>query len=149
MSSSASRAATNVLNRALSIASQRLFGHSPSPGHSCGSLSQDCYTSPGAPSLLRRPRIITLDPDAERDLLEDELLASQLVSDFFLFLISCFAVLMFFCSASALALLVDTSQGEKQEFPCQRSPQQFASQHDPIQQTSPHTRQINGTVPPT
>lgn len=49
--------------------------------------------------------------------------------------------------ASALALLVDALQGE--ELPGRRPAQQFASQHDPIQQTSPYTRQINGTVPPT
>ena len=62
------------------------------------------------------------------------------------FLISLFLTLMPF-AASALALLVDALQGE--ELSRRRSTQQFASQHDPIQQTSPHTRQINGTIPPT
>jgi serine/threonine-protein kinase ULK2 len=74
-SSTASRAATNALNRALSIASKKLFGHSPSPGHSRGSSSRD-YNTSSAPSSPRRPQIITLDADAERDPLEDELLAS-------------------------------------------------------------------------
>jgi serine/threonine-protein kinase ULK/ATG1 len=75
-SSTASRAATNALNRALSIASKKLFGHSsPSPGHSRRSPSRD-YNTTSAPSSPRRPQIITLDADAERDPLEDELLAS-------------------------------------------------------------------------
>jgi len=67
---------------------------------------------------------------------------------FSFFLISFFpgADYLFF-SASALALLVDALQGK--ELPRRRSAQQFASQHDSIQQTSPHTRQINGTVPTT
>ena len=73
-SSAASRAATNALNRALSIASKKLFGHS-SPGHSRGSPSRD-YGINSAPSSPRRPQIIALDADAERDPLEDELLAS-------------------------------------------------------------------------
>ncbi|CAA7263301.1 unnamed protein product [Cyclocybe aegerita] len=68
-SSMASRAATNALNRALSIASKKLFGHSTAGR----SPSRDYNTS--APSSPRRP-IIALDADAERDPLEDELLAS-------------------------------------------------------------------------
>ncbi|KIM41275.1 hypothetical protein M413DRAFT_445312 [Hebeloma cylindrosporum] len=71
-SSTASRAATNALNRALSIASKKLFGHSPSPGRS---PSRD-FNNTSAPSSPRRPQIIALDADAERDPLEDELLAS-------------------------------------------------------------------------
>ncbi|KAF4613175.1 hypothetical protein D9613_010944 [Agrocybe pediades] len=67
-SSMASRAATNALNRALSIASKKLFGHSRS------SPSRESNTS--APSSPRRPQIIALDADAERDPLEEELLAS-------------------------------------------------------------------------
>lgn len=63
-SSIASRAATNALNRALSLASKKLFGHRSSP-------SRD-YSAPSSP---RRPQIITLDGDGERDPLEDQLLA--------------------------------------------------------------------------
>lgn len=64
----ASRAATNALNRAISIASKKLFG---STGHSRGSPSRD-YSASSSP---RRP-IIALDGDGERDPLEDELLGS-------------------------------------------------------------------------
>ncbi|KAG7445270.1 kinase-like protein [Guyanagaster necrorhizus] len=63
-SSIASRAATNALNRALSLASKTLFGHRSSP-------SRD-YSTPSSP---RRPQIIALDGDGERDPLEDQLLA--------------------------------------------------------------------------
>lgn len=63
-SSIASRAATNALNRALSLASKKLFGHRSSP-------SRD-YSAPSSP---RRPQIIALDGDGERDPLEDQLLA--------------------------------------------------------------------------
>ena len=73
-SSMASRAASNALGRALSIAKKNLFWHSSS-GRSRGSPSSD-PTSTSAPSSPRRPQIIPLDADVERDPLEDELLAS-------------------------------------------------------------------------
>ena len=69
----ASRAATNALNRALSIASKKLFGHSHSSSHSSSgnSPSRDLGSAPSSP---RRPQIMLLDADGERDPLEDELL---------------------------------------------------------------------------
>ncbi len=67
----ASRAAANALNRALSIASKKLFGHSPT--HSRRTPSTEYKRS--APSSPRR-RIISLDTGVQRDPLEDELLAS-------------------------------------------------------------------------
>jgi serine/threonine-protein kinase ULK/ATG1 len=74
-SSTASRAATNALNRALSIASKKLFGHSHSHSHSHSSSghspSRDLSSAPPSP---RRPQIILLEADGERDPLEDELL---------------------------------------------------------------------------
>ena len=75
-SSTASRAATNALNRALSIASKKLFGHSHSRSHSSSrhsrsSPSRDLSSAPPSP---RRPQIILLEADGERDPLEDELL---------------------------------------------------------------------------
>ncbi|KAG6829718.1 hypothetical protein H0H87_010424 [Tephrocybe sp. NHM501043] len=77
-SSIASRAASNALNRALSLASKKLFGSS-SPGHTRNASSRD-YTPPlpstSVPSSPRRNPIIALDPEAERDPLEDELLAA-------------------------------------------------------------------------
>ncbi|KAG6915940.1 hypothetical protein DXG01_009206 [Tephrocybe rancida] len=78
-SSIASRAASNALNRALSLASKKLFG--TSPGHTRSSPSRDYGLSqpPGTssvPSSPRRTPIIALDPEAERDPLEDELLAA-------------------------------------------------------------------------
>ncbi|KAJ7050177.1 kinase-like protein [Mycena amicta] len=66
-SSIASRAAANALNRALSIASKKLFG--PAHRRSSSSLPSSAPPSP------RRPHIITLDTDGERDPMEDELLA--------------------------------------------------------------------------
>ncbi|TFK32395.1 other/ULK/ULK protein kinase [Crucibulum laeve] len=69
-SSVASRAASNALHRALNLASKKLFG--ASPGHSRGSPSRDF----SAPSSPRRPQIIALDGEGERDPMEDELLAS-------------------------------------------------------------------------
>lgn len=71
-SSMASRAASNALNRALSLASKKLFGHSSS-GHSRASPSRDQSSVPSSP---RRPQIITLDGEGERDPLEDDLLSS-------------------------------------------------------------------------
>jgi serine/threonine-protein kinase ULK/ATG1 len=71
-SSMASRAASNALNRALSLASKKLFGHSSS-GHSRASSSRDQSSVPSSP---RRPQIITLDGEGERDPLEDDLLSS-------------------------------------------------------------------------
>jgi serine/threonine-protein kinase ULK/ATG1 len=72
-SSTASRAATNALNRALSIASKKLFGHSHSHSHSSSghSPSRDLSSAPPSP---RRPQIILLEADGERDPLEDKLL---------------------------------------------------------------------------
>jgi len=70
-SSMASRAAANALNRALSIASKKLFGHSTSPSRR--SPSKDHKNS--APSSPRRP-IISVEGDAQRDPLEEELLES-------------------------------------------------------------------------
>lgn len=74
-SSMASRAATNALNRALSIASKKLFGHSHSHSHSSShsrsSPSREFNSAPPSPA---RPQIILLEPDGERDPLEDELL---------------------------------------------------------------------------
>ena len=67
----ASRAATNALNRALSIASKKLFGHSHSRSHSRSSPSRDFNSAPSSP---RRPQIILLESEGERDPLEDELL---------------------------------------------------------------------------
>ncbi|KAJ7672446.1 other/ULK/ULK protein kinase [Mycena polygramma] len=67
-SSIASRAASNALNRALSLASKKLFGAATQRRSS----SRD-YSAPSSP---RRPHIIALDNDGERDPLEDELLAS-------------------------------------------------------------------------
>ncbi|KAG5635946.1 hypothetical protein H0H81_009595 [Sphagnurus paluster] len=69
-SSIASRAAANALNRAISLASKKLFG---SPGHVRGSPSKDYNSVPSSP---KRPALIPLAPDVERDPLEDELLAS-------------------------------------------------------------------------
>ncbi|KAF8177672.1 other/ULK/ULK protein kinase [Pholiota molesta] len=69
-SSVASRAATNALGRALSIAKKNLFWHSSS-----GRTRPDPANT-SAPSSPRRPQIIPLDSDVERDPLEDELLAS-------------------------------------------------------------------------
>jgi serine/threonine-protein kinase ULK/ATG1 len=67
----ASRAAANALNRALSIASKKLFGHSPT--YSRRTPSTEYKRS--APSSPRR-RLISLDTGVQRDPLEDELLAS-------------------------------------------------------------------------
>lgn len=65
----ASRAASSALNRAISLASKKLFGAThqrrPSPSHD--------YSASPSP---RRPQIIALDGDGERDPLEDELLAN-------------------------------------------------------------------------
>ena len=71
-SSTASRAAANALNRALSIASKKLFGHSHS--HSRSSSGHSPSRDLSAPPSPRRPQIILLDADGERDPLEDELL---------------------------------------------------------------------------
>jgi serine/threonine-protein kinase ULK/ATG1 len=68
-SNAASRAAANALNRALSIASKKLFGNAT---HSRRSSSKDFKTS--APSSPRRP-IISLDANPQRDPMEDKLLA--------------------------------------------------------------------------
>jgi serine/threonine-protein kinase ULK/ATG1 len=63
------------LNRALSLASKKLFGV---PSHRRASSSaRDNNASGSAPPSPRRPHIIALDNDGdgERDPLEDELLA--------------------------------------------------------------------------
>lgn len=65
-SSTASRAATNALNRALSLASKKLFGATVR-----GSPPVKDRSTPSSP---RRPQIITLDPEGERDPLEDQIL---------------------------------------------------------------------------
>ena len=65
----ASRAASNALNRAISLATKKLFG---SPSHSRGSPSRES----NIPASPKRPPIIVLGNDGERDPLEDELLAS-------------------------------------------------------------------------
>lgn len=67
----ASRAASNALTRALSMASKKLFGTSPI-------LPPSRYRDHGAPSSPRRPQIILGrgQDESERDPLEDELLAS-------------------------------------------------------------------------
>ncbi|KAF7319635.1 Other ulk ulk protein kinase [Mycena chlorophos] len=73
-SSIASRAAANALNRALSIASKKLFGTPTSHVHrrSSSSLGNPDSSAPPSP---RRTHIITLDSEGERDPFEDELLA--------------------------------------------------------------------------
>ena len=54
------------------MASKKLFGHSHSHSHSSsGHSSRDLNSAPSSP---RRPQIILLDADGERDPLEDELL---------------------------------------------------------------------------
>lgn len=70
--STASRAASNALSRALSLASKKLFGTNTAQPPSR-------YRDYGAPSSPRRPQIIVgrgQDDEGERDPLEDELLAS-------------------------------------------------------------------------
>lgn len=69
-SSMASRAASNALNRAISLASKKLFG---TTNHARSSPPSRDYSAPSSP---RRPQIITLDGDGERDPQEDELLAT-------------------------------------------------------------------------
>ncbi|KIY53836.1 other/ULK/ULK protein kinase [Fistulina hepatica ATCC 64428] len=73
-SSVASRAASNALNRALSIASKKLWGTSQRPPSS-GTMASSQPSSPVA-MTSRRPQIIALDASGERDPLEDELLAA-------------------------------------------------------------------------
>lgn len=68
-SSVASRAAANALNRALSIASKKLFGHTTS----ARATPSTEYPS-SVPASPRRP-LISLNADATRDPLEDDLLA--------------------------------------------------------------------------
>lgn len=65
-SSAASRAATNALNRALSLASKKLFGATVRGSPPTRDRS--------APSSPRRPQIISLDPEGEQDPLEDQIL---------------------------------------------------------------------------
>ncbi|KAG5644471.1 hypothetical protein DXG03_008295 [Asterophora parasitica] len=68
-SSLASRAASNALNRAISLASKKLFG---SQGH----RSSPSREYNGIPSSPKRSPIISLASDGDRDPLEDELLAA-------------------------------------------------------------------------
>ncbi|KIJ91575.1 hypothetical protein K443DRAFT_685894 [Laccaria amethystina LaAM-08-1] len=70
----ASRAASNalIINKALSLASKKLFGHSSS-GHSRASPSRDQSSAPWSP---RRPQIITLGREGEQHPLEDDVLSS-------------------------------------------------------------------------
>ena len=70
----ASRAASDALIRALSLASEKSFGHSSS-GHSRASPLRD---QSSVPSSRRRPQIITLDGKGERDPLEGDLLSSAI-----------------------------------------------------------------------
>ncbi|KAJ2928467.1 hypothetical protein H1R20_g8618, partial [Candolleomyces eurysporus] len=71
-SSTASRAAASALNRALSLATKKLFGTRSSPSRDLGHGHSNSNTS--APPSPRRPPLIALDADAERDPLEDRLL---------------------------------------------------------------------------
>ncbi|KAG9226970.1 hypothetical protein CCMSSC00406_0003357 [Pleurotus cornucopiae] len=66
-SSLASRAATNALNRAISLASKKLFGTSRAPPRPRPSSTS---------SSPRRPQLISLDKDTQRDPMEDELLGT-------------------------------------------------------------------------
>ncbi|RDB17199.1 Serine/threonine-protein kinase ATG1 [Hypsizygus marmoreus] len=70
LSSSPSRAASNALNRAISLATKKLFGSGA--GHSRGSPSRELSVPPSP----KRAPIIALGGDGEHDPLEDELLAA-------------------------------------------------------------------------
>ncbi|KAF8208072.1 kinase-like domain-containing protein [Mycena galopus ATCC 62051] len=75
-SSIASRAASNALNRALSIASKKLFGVATQRRSSSASRTGTGEGSSAPPSPRRPTHIIALDNgDGARDPLEDELLA--------------------------------------------------------------------------
>ncbi|KAH6903283.1 other/ULK/ULK protein kinase [Coprinopsis sp. MPI-PUGE-AT-0042] len=74
-SSHASRAAASALNRALSLATKKLFGTTRRTS-SVSSPALDITSNTSPPSSPRRPQLITLDSTAERDPLEDELLAT-------------------------------------------------------------------------
>ncbi|KAF6745988.1 other/ULK/ULK protein kinase [Ephemerocybe angulata] len=72
-SSNASRAAASALNRALSLATKKLFG--TNTRHSRSSPSRDISSNTSAPASPRRPPIIALeDAGGERDPMEDKLL---------------------------------------------------------------------------
>lgn len=72
-SSNASRAAASALNRALSLASKKLFG--TSTRHARASPSRDVSSNTSAPPSPRRKPIIALDDaGGERDPMEDKLL---------------------------------------------------------------------------
>ncbi|KAF8665052.1 hypothetical protein AX16_000664 [Volvariella volvacea WC 439] len=84
-SSVASRAATSALNKALNLASKKLFGTSRRQSRS--SMSGDykeykefnhnhTFDTGSAPDSPRRPPLIALDGDGERDPMEDSLLAT-------------------------------------------------------------------------
>ncbi|KAJ7030642.1 other/ULK/ULK protein kinase [Mycena alexandri] len=75
-SSVASRAASNALNRALSIASKKLFGAAAHRRSSSRDTGNGINSNNGTPPSPRRTHIIALDNEGERDPLEDELLAS-------------------------------------------------------------------------
>ncbi|KAF5351469.1 hypothetical protein D9757_012058 [Collybiopsis confluens] len=73
-SSIASRAASNALNRAISLASKTLFGAGHAPPQRKTSSSKVPPRSLSSPSSPRRPHILSLETEGERDPLEDELL---------------------------------------------------------------------------
>ncbi|KAF9078624.1 kinase-like domain-containing protein [Rhodocollybia butyracea] len=72
-SSMASRAASTALNRAINLASKKLWFGAPQHNRK---PSSSAATSRGqsSPSSPRRPQILSLDTEGERDPLEDELL---------------------------------------------------------------------------
>ncbi|ESK91728.1 other ulk ulk protein kinase [Moniliophthora roreri MCA 2997] len=81
-SSMASRAASNALHRAISLASKKLFGTSNPAGarrQASTSSLKDVHVPPhhgdtSIPSSPRRPQIITLDAERQDDPLEDKML---------------------------------------------------------------------------
>lgn len=75
-SSIASRAASNALNRAINLASKKLFGTSQPQHHrkSSSSSSKPASRAVSSPSSPRRPQILSLEAEGEQDPLEDEML---------------------------------------------------------------------------
>ncbi|KAJ4490043.1 other/ULK/ULK protein kinase [Lentinula aciculospora] len=74
-SSLASRAASHALNRAISLASKKLFGTAQTQHHRKTSSSQLVPSPLNSPSSPRRPQILPLAAE-ERDPLEDKLLGA-------------------------------------------------------------------------
>ncbi|KAK7052996.1 Serine/threonine-protein kinase [Paramarasmius palmivorus] len=81
-SSMASRAASNALHRAISLASKKLFGTNPANTRRKPSSSslKEGHIPPkdgeiSVPSSPRRPQIITLDAEGQNDPLEDKMLS--------------------------------------------------------------------------